>query len=233
MGRDRCGIEDRERRQASWERAAITISWWCSRFFFRFLTLLFTQRMDGLSGMSGLMGSAASDRNGMAAHSDQQRATSKFATKRSFVASRDSIHLPETRTTARWPKWYDVGCFSCEREQKTNAGAIILISRAVVSLFSLSFLGKLDQKGDSATSRLVRLIEVTSSTYNNRSTDHHGWPTTWTSSLPLSLHASPPPEIPNIISTRAMSVLTLLEIDKLPTGRLQDPFGSKRAEWLK
>jgi hypothetical protein len=70
-------------------------------FFFRFLTLLFTQRMDGLSGMSGLMGSAASDRNGMAAHSDQQRATSKFATKRSFVASRDSIHLPETRTTAR------------------------------------------------------------------------------------------------------------------------------------
>jgi hypothetical protein len=57
--------------------------------------------MDGLSGMSGLMGSAASDRNGMAAHSDQQRATSKFATKRSFVASRDSIHLPETRTTAR------------------------------------------------------------------------------------------------------------------------------------
>jgi hypothetical protein len=30
-----------------------------------------------------------------------------------------------------------------------------------------------------------------------------------------------------------MSVLTLLEIDKLLTGRLQDPFGSKRAEWLK
>jgi hypothetical protein len=140
MGRDRCGIEDRERRQASWKASGDHDLLMMFPFFFSVSHASFYPENGWIEWIDGI-----SCINWERLKRDTQRQADlqqKEALSLRVIRS-TSLKRGRRRGSMRVAPHDDRSdmmsdAFPCEREQKTNAGAIILISCAVVSLFSLS-----------------------------------------------------------------------------------------------